>query len=60
MVLEGIKLCMEIVDARLMNYGGFALLIMSKNISVLEGLLHKPFRREILEILDKELKEARH
>jgi len=55
-ILEGVKLSMEVIDSRIPNYSGYAHLILSKNVAFLENLVQRPFRKEILDILDKELK----
>ena len=52
-ILEGVKLSMEVIDSRIPNYSGYAHLILSKNVAYLENLVQRPFRKEIIEILDK-------
>jgi hypothetical protein len=51
---------MEVIDSRIPNYSGYAHLVLTKNVANLEALLQRPFRKEIIEILDKELKDMKN
>ncbi len=48
------------IDSRIPNYSGYAHLVLTKNVANLEALLQRPFRKEIIEILDKELKDMKN
>ena len=48
------------IDSRIPNYSGYVHLVLTKNVANLEALLQRPFRKEIIEILDKELKDMKN
>jgi hypothetical protein len=51
MILEGVKLAIEIIETKLPNHMGYAHLLLTKTINVLAELITKSNRKDLSELL---------
>lgn len=57
LITEGVKLAMEIIESKLPNHMGYAHLLLTRTLSILNELSNKTARKEIAELLERETKD---
>ena len=57
LIIEGVRLSMELVESKIPNHMGYAHLLLTRTLAIVAEMTNRTSRREFLELLEKETKE---
>lgn len=57
LIIEGVKLSMELIESKIPNHMGYAHLLLTRTLALISEMTNRTSRREISELLEKETRE---